>query len=362
MKYQVSPVVRIAVEVKHLTDLPKLVDGLKKLAKSDPLVQCYTEESGEHIIAGCGELHLDICYKDLVEEYAKCELIRQNPIITYKETIQEESKQICLAKSPNKHNRIFSNAMPLGEALSTMIESEDLGPKTDKKERSKVLVEQFEWHKADTLKLWCFGPDQSGPNMLVDVTKGTEYLNEVRDTIEVAFQWAAKEGPMCEENMRGVRFNLQDVKIHSDSRHRMGEQIVPAARRSFLASVLTSTPALQEPVFLCDIQTVDDIVGSIYQTISQRRGYVIAEEPVTGSPLVQIKAYLPVAESFGFTEALRAATSGKAFPQCVFDHWEVINSNPLEPGTKANEIVESIRKRKGLNPGVPPLDRFLDRL
>ena len=128
----------------------------------------------------------------------------------------------------------------------------------------------------------------------------------------------------------------------------MGEQIIPAARRSFLASVLTAAPAIQEPVFLCDIQAIDDVVGSIYQTISQRRGYVIGEEPVTGSPLIQIKAYLPVAESFGFTEALRAATSGKAFPQCVFDHWVIINSNPLESGSPANVIVEAIRKRKGL--------------
>merc|ERR1719217_1572773 len=110
MKFSVSPVVRCAVEPKKAQDLPKLVEGLKKLAKSDPLVLCYTEESGEHIIAGCGELHVEICLKDLEEEYAKCPIKKGDPVVTYKETITEESNQMCLSKSPNKHNRLFKGA------------------------------------------------------------------------------------------------------------------------------------------------------------------------------------------------------------------------------------------------------------
>jgi elongation factor 2 len=107
MKYSVSPVVRVAVEPKNASDLPKLVEGLKKLSKSDPLVLCYTEESGEHIIAGCGELHVEICLNDLVNEYAKIEIKKSDPVVTYKETVSAESSQICLAKSPNKHNRLY---------------------------------------------------------------------------------------------------------------------------------------------------------------------------------------------------------------------------------------------------------------
>lgn len=118
MKYSVSPVVRVAVDVKNASDLPKLVEGLKKLSKSDPLVLCLTEESGEHIIAGCGELHVEICLKDLVEEYAKCEIIKGDPVVTYKETITEESSQMCLSKSPNKHNRLFLKGGPLSDELS----------------------------------------------------------------------------------------------------------------------------------------------------------------------------------------------------------------------------------------------------
>ena len=115
MKYSVSPVVRVAVDVKNASDLPKLVEGLKKLSKSDPLVLCTTEESGEHIIAGCGELHVEICLKDLAEEYAKCEIKQGDPVVTYKETITDESDRMCLSKSPNKHNRLFCKARPLAE-------------------------------------------------------------------------------------------------------------------------------------------------------------------------------------------------------------------------------------------------------
>jgi len=362
MKYSVSPVVRVAVDVKNASDLPKLVDGLKKLSKSDPLVLCYTEESGEHIIAGCGELHVEICLKDLIEEYAKCEIKKGDPVVTYKETITEESSQMCLSKSPNKHNRIFMKAAPLGDDLSAMIEDEKVGPKSDQKERSKILCEEFEWDKTDSQKIWCFGPDSNGPNVCVDVAKGVQFLNEIKDSVEAAFQWATREGVMTDENMRGIRFNIHDVTLHADAIHRGGGQIIPTCRRVMYASCLTSEPAFQEPIFLVEIQTPDDAVGPIYQTLTQRRGIVIGEEPIMGTPLVQMKAYLPVGESFGFTQALRAATSGRAFPQCVFDHWEQMGGNPLEAGSKANEIVEGIRKRKGLKPGVPPLEHFVDKL
>jgi len=103
-------------------------------------------------------------------------------------------------------------------------------------------------------------------------------------------------------------------------------------------------------------------MGGIYQTLTQRRGIVIGEEPVAGTPLLIVKAYLPVAESFGFTQALRAATSGRAFPQCVFDHWEQVPGDPYEAASKGGLLVEAIRKRKGLKPGIPALDNFIDKL
>merc|ERR1712023_586509 len=141
MKYSVSPVVKVAVKPKDGKDLPKLVEGLKKLSKSDPLVVCSIEESGEHIIAGCGELHVEICLKDLREEYAQCDFSVGDPVVSYRETVTEESNQVCLSKSPNKHNRIYLVPKPMDEALSKGIEEGKLGPKADPKERSKALRE-----------------------------------------------------------------------------------------------------------------------------------------------------------------------------------------------------------------------------
>jgi len=362
MKYSVSPVVRVAVEVKNASDLPKLVEGLRKLSKSDPLVVCSTEESGEHIIAGCGELHVEICLKDLEEEYAKCPIKKGNPVVSYKETVTDESSQQCLSKSPNKHNRIFGKACPLTEELSMDIEDEKITPKTDIKDRKKILVEKYEWDPNDAMKIWCFGPETTGANLLVDVTKQCQYLNEIQDSCEAAFQWATKEGVMTEENMRGIRFNMEDVTLHADAIHRGGGQITPTMRRALYAMEYTAKPRFQEPIFLVEIQTPDDAVGGIYGCLSQRRGIVQGEDPIEGTPLVMLKAYLPVAESFGFTQALRAATSGRAFPQCVFDHWEELGGDPFDASTQAGKIVTDIRKRKGLKEGIPTLDNFIDKL
>lgn len=167
MKYSVSPVVRVAVEPKHASDLPKLVEGLKKLSKADPLVLCITEESGEHIIAGCGELHVEICLKDLVDDYAKCEIKKSDPVVTYKETVTQESTQTCLSKSPNKHNRLFMKADPISDELALAIENEELNIR-DQKLRVKELVDKFGWDKNDAMKVWTFGPDTTGPNVLCD--------------------------------------------------------------------------------------------------------------------------------------------------------------------------------------------------
>merc|ERR1719194_197264 len=145
MKYSVSPVVKVAVKPKDGKDLPKLVEGLKKLSKSDPLVVCTTEESGEHVIAGCGELHVEICLKDLREEYAQCEFNVSDPVVSSRETVNETSGQTCLAKSPNKHNRIYLRAEKMTEELCQAIEDGTLGPKADAKERMKTFRDKYEF-------------------------------------------------------------------------------------------------------------------------------------------------------------------------------------------------------------------------
>ncbi|KAG7513172.1 elongation factor 2-like [Solea senegalensis] len=362
MKFSVSPVVRVAVEAKNPADLPKLVEGLKRLSKSDPMVQCIIEESGEHIIAGAGELHLEICLKDLEEDHACIPLKKSDPVVSYRETVSAESCVVCLSKSPNKHNRLFMKARPLEEGLPEDIEKGEISARQELKARSRILAETYKWDVTEARKIWCFGPDGTGPNMLVDVTKGVQYLNEIKDSVVAGFQWAVKEGVLCEENMRAIRFDVHDVTLHADAIHRGGGQIIPTARRVLYACELTAEPRLMEPVYLVEIQCPEAAMGGIYSVLTRRRGNLFDEYRVAGTPMHVIKAHLPVMESFGFTADLRSNTGGKAFPQCVFDHWQVLPGNPMDPTTKPGIVVTETRKRKGLKEGVPALDNYLDKL
>merc|ERR1719240_1388877 len=361
MKYSVSPVVKVAVKVKDGKDLPKLVEGLKKLSKSDPLVVCTTEESGEHVIAGCGELHVEICLKDLREEYAQCDFIMSDPVVSYRETVNATSSKTALAKSPNKHNRIYLEAEPLDEELSKAIEDGKAGPKAEAKERKKLLKEKFSWDENDAVKIWCWGPDTEGPNIVCAQTVGAQSLNEIKEHVNSAFQWATKEGPLCEENMRGIKFNLTDVTLHADAIHRGAGQLMPPMRRACFAAEMMAQPTLQEPVFLVEITCPQEAMSGVYACLNLRRGCVFEENPREGTPLVQVKAHLPVAESFGFVAALRQQTSGQAFPQCVFENGERMPGNPLVEG-KMQEMILAIRKRKNLKVEMPKLGDYLDKL
>lgn len=354
MKFSVSPVVRRSVEVKNAQDLPKLVEGLKRLSKSDPCVLTYISDTGEHVVAGAGELHLEICLKDLEEDHAGVPLKISDPVVQYRESVGAKSSMTALSKSPNKHNRLYVVAEPLKEEVSKDIESGKIGPRDDIKIRARLLADEHEWDVGDARKIWCFGPDTNGANVAVDQTKAVQYLNEIKDSFVSGFQWATKEGPVGEEPMRSVRFNILDVTLHADAIHRGGGQLIPTARRVLYAATLLAEPSLLEPIFLVEIQVPEQAMGGIYGVLTRRRGHVFSEEQRPGTPLFNIKAYLPVNESFGFNADLRQGTSGQAFPQSVFDHWAILpGGSPLDPKTKPGEIVQVMRKRKGLKEVVP---------
>ncbi|CCK69569.1 elongation factor 2 KNAG_0C04670 [Huiozyma naganishii CBS 8797] len=362
MKFSVSPVVQVAVEVKNANDLPKLVEGLKRLSKSDPCVLTYMSESGEHIVAGTGELHLEICLSDLENDHAGVPLRISPPVVAYRETVEAESSQTALSKSPNKHNRIYLKAEPMEEEVSLAIENGKINPRDDFKARARVMADDYNWDVTDARKIWCFGPDGNGPNLVVDQTKAVQYLHEIKDSVVAAFQWATKEGPIFGEQMRSVRVNILDVTLHADAIHRGGGQIIPTMRRATYAGFLLAEPRIQEPVFLVEIQCPEQAVGGIYSVLNKKRGQVVSEEQRPGTPLFTVKAYLPVNESFGFTGELRQATGGQAFPQMVFDHWATISSDPLDPTTKAGEIVLAARKRHGMKEEVPGWQEYYDKL
>uniref|UniRef100_A0A673K631 Elongation factor 2 n=1 Tax=Sinocyclocheilus rhinocerous TaxID=307959 RepID=A0A673K631_9TELE len=344
MKFSVSPVVRVAVEAKNPADLPKLVEGLKRLAKSDPMVQCIIEESGEHIVAGAGELHLEICLKDLEEDHACIPLKKSDPVVSYRETVSDESDQVCLSKSPNKHNRLYMKSRPFPDGLAEDIDKGDVTARQELKQRARYLAEKYEWEVAEARKIWCFGPDGTGPNILMDITKGVQYLNEIKDSVVAGFQWATKE--VSKDKLRIYASSF--LQVHSVKR------ICGQSDLTFMMSLFT----LMYTWWLCPEQ----VVGGIYGVLNRKRGHVFEESQVTGTPIFVVKAYLPVNESFGFTADLRSNTGGQAFPQCIFNHWQILPGDPYDVNSKPSQIVAETRKRKGLKEGIPALDNFLDKL
>ena len=362
MKFSVSPVVQRSVEVKNAQDLPKLVEGLKRLSKSDPCVLTMINESGQHIVAGAGELHLEICLKDLEEDHAGVPLRISDPVVAYRETVAGVS-MTALSKSPNKHNLLYMTAQPIDEEVSQAIEAGRISPRDDFKARARVLADEHGWDVTDARKIWCFGPDTTGANLLVDQTKAVQYLNEIKDSVVSGFQWATREGPVAEEPMRSVRFNILDVTLHADAIHRGGGQIIPTARRALYAAAMLADPGLLEPIFNVEIQVPEQAMGGIYGVLTRRRGHVYTEEQRPGTPLFMVKAYLPVNESFGFPADLRSATGGQAFPQSIFDHWSILpGGSPLDPTTKPGQVVQEMRKRKGLKEVVPGYENYYDKL
>jgi len=364
MKYSVSPVVRVAVDVQNASDLPKLMEGLKRLAKSDPLVQCFTAPTGEHIVAGAGELHLEICIKDLREDFMKGAPIKMGqPVVSFCETVKAKTELVVISKSPNKHNRIYLQAQPLGEDFCKAVDSKDINPEAEMKLRARTLADNFKWDVTEARKIWSFGlPPDGIANVLVDMTKGVAYLNEVKDSANTAFQQATVEGCLCAETMRGIRFDLMDVVLHADSIHRGAGQIMPPMKRAIYGCQLKSEPALLEPMYLCDITVPQNAVAGVYNTLNSRRGQVENKEDRAGTPLSKITAFLPVLESFGFAGLLRQNTGGQAFPQMIFSHWALMAGDPLDANSQCQEIIMGIRKRKGLKDEMPDFNDYYDKL
>jgi len=364
MKYSVSPVVRVAVEVLNAADLPKLMEGLKRLAKSDPLVLCFTAPTGEHIVAGAGELHLEVCLKDLREDFMKGAPVKvSKPVVSFCETVARKTDMTIISKSPNKHNRIYLECEPLTKEVVEAIEKNEINDEQEMKVRARILADEYKWDVGDARKIWCFGSPPDGRcNVLVDMTKGVQYLNEVKDSMVGAFQQVSLSGILAEESLRGIRFNLVDITMHADAIHRGAGQIMPPMKRAMYACQIKSGPSLLEPMYLCDITVPNQAVSGVYSTLNMRRGVIEGKEDRPGTPLTKISAFLPVLESFGFTQLLRQNTGGQAFPQMIFSHWQIVNGDCYDTSSSAYKVLMEIRERKGLKMELPDFSDYYDKL
>lgn len=218
-------------------------------------------------------------------------------------------------------------AEPLEKGLAEDIESNVVNMSWDRKKMSDFLQNKYNWDLLASRSVWAFGPDNTGPNILLDDTLPSEVdktlLSATKDSIVQGFQWAAREGPLCEEPIRNVKFKILDATIAPEPIHRGGGQIIPTARRVAYSAFLMATPRLMEPYYYVEAIAPADCVPSVYTVLAKRRGHITQDIPVPGSPLYKVKAFIPVIDSFGFETDLRTHTQGQAFCLSVFNHWQV---------------------------------------
>ncbi|PFH49056.1 hypothetical protein AMATHDRAFT_63987 [Amanita thiersii Skay4041] len=375
IKHMTQSVLKIAIEPIAPSELPKMLSGLRSINKSYPLISTKVEESGEHVLIGTGELYLDCVMHDLRKLFAEIEIKVSDPVTKFSETVLETSALKCYADTPNKKNRITMIAEPLERGIAEDIERGRVNMRMTPKERGKFFEEKYQWDLLASRSIWAFGPDDNGPNVLLDDTLPSQVdkklLGTVKEHIKQGFQWGAREGPLCDEPMRGVKFRILDTTLAQEPIFRGGGQIVPTARRVCYSSFLMATPRLMEPIYYVEVQAPADCISAVYTVLARRRGHVTQDIPKAGSPLYTVKALIPVIDANGFETDLRTATQGQAFCSQVFDHWSIVPGDPtdtsiklrpLEPASGqalARDLVLKTRRRKGLGDQIA-VSKYLD--
>ncbi len=347
IQYVSEPVVQIAVEPKHPKDLPKLVEVLNRLTIEDPnLVVKINEESGETVIAGMGVLHLEIATALIAD--SKIEIVTSQPLINYRETIRSTAGPI-MSKSPNRHNKIFMKVEPLDDKVAEMIRNGTLNEYKDKKEVQKILKEAG-WDSDEAKRVMKFDPRG---NVIVDGTKGVQFVQESTDSILSGFDDTMKEGPLTREQVRGCKFTFHHFVPHEDPAHRGLSQLGPASRRACMGAMLLANPVLLEPTLGIEVRIPQELIGNVAGVISGKRGKVLNMEQkgvvniVTGE--------IPASETFDLSEVMRGQTAGKAMWNTHFKAWTPV------PNSILGTIISDIRKRKGLSPEPPTADEFIDK-
>lgn len=347
IKYVSEPVVTIAVEPKHPKDLPKLVEALRRITVEDPnLIVKINEETGETLMAGMGVLHLEIATSLLQE--AGLDITTTQPLINYRETIRSKAGPI-MSKSPNKHNKIFMRVEPLDENIVDLIRSGHIKEDMDRKEMAKILREKG-WPADEARSVAAL--DVSG-NVLIDETKGVQFIQESMDSIKSGFDDVIHSGPIAHESVRGVKFVLYHFVPHEDPAHRGLAQLMPATRRSMLGSILIADPVLLEPLLGIEIKCPQEQIGIVASILSGKRGKLLNVEQKGVVSIIQ--GEVPASETFDLSEVMRGGTAGKAMWNTFFKTWQPVPQSILK------NLISEIRKRKGLNPEPPTPDEFIDK-
>jgi elongation factor 2 len=342
-----DPVVTTAIEAKHTKDLPKLVEVLRAVAKSDPSIQIDSNlETGEHLMSGMGELHLEITEYRIKNEHG-VEITTSPPIVVYRETVAMKSPGDFEGKSPNKHNRYYITVEPLEEDIREAIIDGTIPSGNIKKAKdvARQLIDMG-WTKVHGRGVLCI---ENGC-VFIDATKGIQNLFETRELLIEAFNEVVKRGPRANEKMMGVKIILNDAKLHEDAIHRGPAQTIPAVRNAINGALVSAGVALLEPKQHVYINVPQDLMGSVTGEMSQRRAEIAGME--TEGDMAVITAKAPVKEMFGFASEIRSATGGRALWSTEFAGYEAL------PRELIDVITEEIRLRKGLKAEMPRPENY----
>ena len=352
IRHYSEPVVTVAVEPKSMKDLPKFIGALHSLAKADASLEVSTnQETGEALLAGMGELHLEITVYRLEEEQG-IKVSVSDPIVVYRESISLDNKGRAFeGKSPNRHNRFYIETEPLPDDVTQAMREGIFGDGAVRNQDAKEVGNKFAEFGMDKnlmRKIYAI----HGTNVLVNDTKGIQNLHETRELIIEGFNDVCKKGPVADEPLMGVMVRLVDAKLHEDAIHRGPAQTIPAVRNAIKGALLRSKSVIFEPMQNIRIDAPNDVIGGVTREVTTRRG-VIEDMPVDGNT-ASVIGKMPIAESFGFSNDIRAATQGRAI-------WNTENSGYVHlPAHLFDKITSEIRERKGLKAEIPGEAHYMD--
>jgi len=349
LKYVSEPVVTVAVEPADVKDLPLFDKVIHKLTLEDPNLHfTINKETGEYLLSGMGELHLEVTAYRMQE--AKLNVKTSKPIVIYRETISHDYQgPAVMGKSPNKHSRLWVTLEKLSDEVIEAIKLGKVSEMQSRDERRKTLRTEFKWETDDARNAIAI----EDTNILVNRIKGRQYVEEVLDHVKSGFREAVHTSILAKEQAYGLKVNLEDIQVHEDPVHRGPAQILPMTWRPIWACLLLSDPKLLEPILNFECKVPNDFVSAVLSTVQKRRGKVL--DMITEEDMIIVKAEMPVAESFGLADELRSSTQGRAFWATQFSHWAPV------PEQMQMDVIRQIRERRGLGPNPPRAEEFLER-
>ncbi|WP_413829036.1 MULTISPECIES: elongation factor EF-2 [unclassified Methanobrevibacter] len=330
-----EPVVTVAVEAKNTKDLPKLIEVLRQVAKEDPTIHVeINEETGEHLVSGMGELHLEVISYRINEKGV--DIQTSEPIVVYRETVSAKAGPVE-GKSPNKHNRFYITVEPLDDELFKAMQKGKIKEGKVKGKESAAEFQEYGMEKDEAKKVW----DVYNKSVFINATRGIQYLDEVKELLIEGFESALDDGPVANEIAMGLKFKLVDAKLHEDAVHRGPAQVLPSIRKAVYGSIMLAKPTLLEPMQKVFINTPSEYMGSCTREIQNRRGQIV--DMTQDRDMVSIESKVPVAEMFGFAGDIRSAAEGRCLWSTEMAGFERL------PGELQSKIIREIRQRKGLS-------------